>query len=101
VVNGDCNDGVVCTDDTCDVDTCVFTSNCGAGAWCNTGGGACVPYGDGDFEPDGDVDIGDYARFQACFGQLGLGACVPANMTGAGTVELEDFTLFVAALGGP
>ncbi|MHC4063080.1 MAG: choice-of-anchor Q domain-containing protein [Planctomycetota bacterium] len=101
VVNGDCNDGVTCTDDTCDVDTCVLTSNCGAGEWCDTDGDACVLYGDGDFEPDGDVDIGDYARFQACFGQLGLGVCAPANMTGAGTVELEDFTLFVAALGGP
>jgi hypothetical protein len=101
VVNGDCNDGVSCTDDTCDVDTCVFTSNCGAAAWCEEGGDTCVPYGDGDFEPDGDVDLEDYAAFQICFGQVAVGGCQPGNLTGDGTIDLDDHSLLVNQMDGP
>jgi hypothetical protein len=43
----------------------------------------------------------DYSWFQACFGQLAVGGCEPGNMTGSETIELDDFTLFVAGLGGP
>jgi hypothetical protein len=75
------------------------TYPCAAGEWCDEANDACVAYGDGDF--DGDLDLFDYSWFQACFGQLAVGGCEPGNMTGSETIELDDFTLFVAGLGGP
>ena len=35
--------------------------------WCEEGADTCHAYGDGDFEPDGDVDLHDFAKFQEVF----------------------------------
>jgi hypothetical protein len=40
-VNADCNDGVSCTNDTCQTGTCVHASNCSGGQTCNVGTGFC------------------------------------------------------------
>ena len=103
VAAGDCNDGLFCNGtETCDVATCQpGVAPCVAGEWCEEGGDVCVPYGNGDFEPDGDVDLGDYASFQACFGELALAGCAPGNLTGDGTIDLDDYAQFEQALGGP
>jgi hypothetical protein len=99
-----CNDGVFCNGtDTCSAGACIQHAGnpCDPDKWCNEGGDACVPYGNGDFEPDGNVDLGDFAAFQACFGQMGLGACAPGNMVGGGVITLDDFIAFAAVFGGP
>ena len=105
VSNGECNDELFCTGvETCDdhghCDAGEYP--CGAGAWCHEGDDACIPHGNGDFDTDGDVDLGDFADFQVCFGEpAGLG-CEPGNMTGTDAViDLDDFAAFVAALNGP
>lgn len=101
--DGTCDDTAFCTGtESCDAfGTCQSGSApCGGSTWCDEDGDNCVAYGDGDFEPDGDHDLNDFAKLQECFGQLGLGACQPANMTGSGTVELDDYALFEAALDG-
>ncbi|MHC4609305.1 MAG: S8 family serine peptidase, partial [Planctomycetota bacterium] len=102
--NGECDDSQFCTGvETCDAfgDCQPGSSPCGAGQWCNEAGDACVAYGDGDFDFDGDIDVYDFSWFQGCFGLLATGGCEPGNITGSGTIELDDFALFVAALGGP
>ncbi len=57
--------------------------------------------GNGDFDSDGDVDLSDFASFQACFDQTSVGVCEPGDMEGNGVVDLEDFALFVGAMDGP
>ena len=69
-------------------ETSLATTECGGG-------------GDGDFDVDGDVDLDDFASFQVCFTQAGVGDCQPGDMNGSGVVDLDDFTLFFAALNGP
>ena len=98
-----CDDDQYCTvTDTCVGGVCQGTGNpCSSGEWCTEGGDACIPYGDGDFYSDGRLDLVDFAEFQNCFGEYGLGECQPANMTGGGVVDLDDFDLFAAAFAGP
>ncbi len=102
--DGVCNDGLFCTGaETCDAygfcqsagDPCLATH------WCNEGSDVCVPYGNGDFEPDGDVDLADFFLFQQCFGSEATGECEPGNLAGTGTIDLDDLTSFVNGLMGP
>jgi hypothetical protein len=102
--DGPCDNDVFCDgSETCDAqlgcqpgpDPCITSE------WCHEGTDACIPYGTGDFEPDGDVDLTDFAAFQACFGQPAFGGCEQANMTGDEIIGEEDFTLFAANLTGP
>jgi hypothetical protein len=60
-----------------------------------------MPRGDGRFDGDEDVDLVDFAAFQACFGDLGVGDCGPGNMTGSGFIQADDFALFAGELDGP
>ncbi len=61
-----------------------------------------VEPGDGDYDDDGDVDLGDFAGFQACFGSVPLtGACASVDMNASGAVDLADVADFAGALGGP
>gem|GEM_PF-479599 len=106
--NADCDDGLFCSGtETCEGETgiCVSSGNpCSAGAWCDETNDTCVPHGNGDFEPDGDVDLADFAALQGCFGHSALGGCEPGNMIGADEmIDLADVATFVAALdaGGP
>ncbi len=58
--------------------------------------------GDGDFEPDGDVDLMDFAMFQQCFGQSPMPAeCQPGDLNGSGSVDTSDMADFESALNGP
>ena len=128
----DCDDSVTCTDDSCneDTDSCDNVPNdalcddglycngaetcdpvldcqpgsyaCGDGAWCDEDEDQCVAYGDGDFEPNGNVDLADFAAFQRCFGQSGIGNCAAGNMIGQDAmIDLSDYAEFEEALTGP
>ncbi|UCG17489.1 MAG: hypothetical protein JSV19_05550, partial [Phycisphaerales bacterium] len=99
-----CDDTLFCTaGETCQAGDCTGgTDPCVSGQWCNEDAGECVNYGNGDFEPDGDVDLFDFAAFQVCFGQDGFGACAPGNLTGGdAAIDLVDFAEFEALMTGP
>lgn len=99
-----CDDGTFCNGgESCDAfGTCQSGSApCGGGTWCDDGGDTCVPFGNGDFDVDGDVDLRDFMEFSQCFGANAAGGCEPGNMTGDGTIDLGDYELFRAALTGP
>jgi len=56
----------------------------------------------GDFEPDGDVDLADFAAFQRCFGQAAAGACGEAfEFVPSGAIDLDDFAVFEGEMTGP
>ncbi|MFC1782131.1 S8 family serine peptidase [Planctomycetota bacterium] len=50
----------------------------------------------GDFEPDGDVDLADFAFFAAHWLETGCGVCDGADLSGDGNVDLVDFAIFAA-----
>lgn len=74
---------------------------CSEGEWCRESDDQCLPYGDGDFDSDGDVDLRDFAQFQLCFGAVPDGSCEPGNLAGEAIIDLEDFAAFLGALGAP
>ncbi len=60
----------------------------------------------GDFDHDGDVDLGDFVWFQACFNGPNRVAAVPALCAEAdfdadGDVDLADFSRLLACFNGP
>lgn len=60
----------------------------------------------GDCNLDGDVDLGDYACFQQCFGATPVPPeCVKVSLAPNGApdnvINLDDFELFEILLGGP
>lgn len=61
--------------------------------------------GPGDFDADGDVDLMDFATFQACFNGPNRGyaiaACEAADADQDGDVDLVDFGMFQACFNGP
>ena len=126
----DCDDSVPCTDDSCNegTDACDNIPNdtlcddglycsgietcdallgcqdgsypCAADEWCDEPGDQCIDHGDGDFDGDFDVDLADFAAFQGCFSQLGVGYCAPGNMAGTdGVIDLDDLAAFITELG--
>ncbi len=59
----------------------------------------------GDFDADGDVDLTDFARFQACFNgpnrpPTNFG-CANADYEPDGDVDLADFAVFQSCFNGP
>jgi 1,4-alpha-glucan branching enzyme len=56
-------------------------------------------FGNGDFEPDGDTDLADFAVFQDCFDGGACGA--DADLDLDGDVDLADYTVFTSNLNGP
>ena len=100
-----CDDSLYCTEtDECDGGgACVGTgSPCESTQWCDEDPDQCVDYGTGDFEPDGDIDIDDFADFQACFGLPAIGSCAAANLTGDDAmIDLDDHAEFESRLTGP
>ena len=104
VTDAACNNSVFCDGtETCNTfGQCQAGSvPCGGGTWCYEGGTTCVAFGNGDFDVNGHVDLADVAVFQTCFGALGLGSCQPGNLTGDGTIQLDDFSAFENVLTGP
>lgn len=62
----------------------------------------CNDVGDGDFDMDGDVDLVDFAEFQACWGASSpLGACGAGDLNGDASVGSGDLSQFATQLGGP
>ena len=58
-----------------------------------------------DFDGDGDVDLSDFAHFQACFNgpnrPPALAGCQPADLDGqGGDVDLADFSIFQGCFAG-
>ncbi|GJM26080.1 MAG: hypothetical protein DHS20C16_24950 [Phycisphaerae bacterium] len=124
-----CDDGDACTTvDQCDTGSCVGSTPlacddgdfcngiescdsgsgclpgldpCDGSSWCDESGDACVPFGDGDINSDGSVDLLDFAGFQSCFGLLASGGCEALNLTGDGIVDIGDFEALEALLTGP
>jgi hypothetical protein len=103
--NALCDDGLYCDGaETCNVTLGCQTGSaaCGTGTWCNETVDLCVAYGNGDFDGDADVDLADLAAFQECFGLPAAGGCEPGDMAGTdGMIDLNDYVLIEAALGGP
>ena len=100
----ECSDGVFCNgEDSCDgAGVCEPTGYpCDVDEWCYEPGDDCIPYGDGDFDLDGDVDLVDFAGFQICYEALAVNQCEAGNMTGTGYVELDDLADFYAVMTGP
>ncbi len=97
-----CDDDVFCNGaDTCSGGSCSAHAGdpCAVDEWCDESANQCVEYGNGDFNGDLDVDLVDFAAFQTCFGQLGVGYCVAGNMVGTdGVIDLADLASFVAQL---
>ncbi|MBN1513997.1 MAG: hypothetical protein JXB13_18415, partial [Phycisphaerae bacterium] len=60
-----------------------------------------TPPSPADLDGDGDVDLADFAEFQACLGQSVEGGCEGADFTGDGQITLEDYELFIADFTGP
>ena len=99
-----CDDSQYCTGiETCDVyGYCQSGTNpCQVSQWCYETGSTCINYGEGDFEPDGDVDLLDFAAFQRCFGSIGTSPCENANLNGSGMIDINDYTEFESVLVGP
>jgi hypothetical protein len=56
----------------------------------------------GDYEPDGDVDLADFAAFQVCFTQSATGGCADAfDFVPDDVFDLHDYAEFVNKLTGP
>jgi alkaline phosphatase len=59
----------------------------------------------GDFDDDGDVDVADFGRFQACFNgpnrPLPESGCESADLDTDGDADLADFGTFQACFNGP
>ena len=71
--DANCDNGSFCDGvETCDVilDCQPGPSPCSGDTWCDDDGDACVAYGDGDFDNDGDIDLSDFAEFQICFWRI-------------------------------
>ncbi len=62
---------------------------------------AVWPYGTGDFDDDGDVDLCDFGRFQECYADPLAVDCEAGNMAGDETIGPEDAEAIVNALTGP
>jgi len=123
-----CDDGDACTqDDVCWLAVCAGTprncddrlycngvescdtgagclagdSPCAASAWCDEAEDACMPFGSGDFDGNGRIDLADFAAFQACFGQSAEGACTAGNLVGNDQqIDAADLAAFIVLLEG-
>ncbi len=54
----------------------------------------------GDYDGDGNYDLGDFAAFQQCFGAATL-ECSALELAGSCGIGLDDFAAFVPRLTGP
>jgi hypothetical protein len=71
-------------------------------AWVNAG--RPQPIFAADFDADGDVDLTDFGRFQACFNgpnRQPRPDCLDADLDGDSDIDLADFNAFQACFNGP
>jgi len=56
-----------------------------------------------DFDLDGDVDLGDFAHLQLCFGLPGQvpPACTNADLNPDSSIDAGDFNVFLPCMAGP
>jgi len=101
--DSECDDGLFCTgQERCIDQVCQAGQDpCGAGKWCHESTDACIPYGNGDFDADNDVDLYDFRYFQKCFGHIADPLCQPANINGDGMVDLDDYAAFAVSQASP
>ena len=81
------------------MDACQDNSDCNSEEYCS-GTGQCLPFGNGDVDLDGDVDIVDYRDCLPCIGSVSAG-CLPCNLVGSDPVEVEDLTAISQIMSGP
>ena len=102
-----CPDALYCNGaETCDGSGICQSASypCTGSEWCDESTEGCVGHGNGDFEPDSDVDLADFAEFQTCFDQeiVAGSPCEPANLTGTnGIIDLDDYALLHQGFTGP
>ncbi|MBN1513160.1 MAG: carboxypeptidase regulatory-like domain-containing protein [Phycisphaerae bacterium] len=61
-----------------------------------------VAVASGDVEPDGDVDLADFAAFQECMGAAAAGVCgATFEFVEDGLIDLSDYVEFAARMTGP
>ncbi len=98
-------DGITLAD--ADHFTVVTTFEHEVATWGPTGGVLTVDnllmteVGHADCDLDTDVDLMDFANFQACFGQPAAGACVCADLDLNGNIDLMDLEIFELQFTGP
>ncbi len=90
----------VCDEDGNTCVECLIEADCDSGSYCASDN-TCLPYGDGDFDADGDVDLSDYAMFLLCFGQSATPHCESANLSGDRFIDFDDLGAFVNSVTGP
>ena len=56
---------------------------------------------DGDFDGDGDVDLYDFAGFQACLGSAAEEECSVFELVSGGGIDLSDYAVFATLRSGP
>ncbi|GJM25408.1 MAG: hypothetical protein DHS20C16_18230 [Phycisphaerae bacterium] len=81
------------------LDGCKDNTECDQDEYCS-GLGECLPFGDGDVDFDGDVDITDYMDCLSCIGAAG-GSCGPCNVVGDEFVQVEDLAACSQIMSGP
>ena len=54
-----------------------------------------------DANSDGDVDLGDFASFQACYGGVALGQCARFDADSSGLIDFNDFMMWKDCQQGP
>ncbi len=98
-----CDDGLFCNgEETCDAGVgCQPGMGPCPDQGCDEDGDTCVPFGDGDFDASGNIDMRDYQSFQLCIEQLATGICAPGDMNADRFVDLLDYPLWTGALLGP
>ncbi len=81
------------------LDSCEDNTDCDLEEYCSQSG-ECLPFGNGDVDLDGDVDMTDYVACLACVGINGS-ACAPCNVAGDETVQVDDLAACAQILSGP
>jgi hypothetical protein len=81
------------------LDGCQDNTECGQNEYCS-GVGECLPFGNGDVDLDGDIDIIDYMECLSCIGAAG-GPCSPCNVAGNEFVQVEDLAACSQIMSGP
>lgn len=76
----------------------------GSGGYASPALASATPFGYADFDRDGDVDLSDFGRFQACMGgpAVWMGwSCEPADLDQDYDVDADDLAAFTSCMSGP